>query len=64
MIMQIEYYEKFEYMYKQFSGYSMSKIIGELNKLGQEGWELINDMKDEIGRPRYVFKRKIMSTNI
>lgn len=58
--MELQSYEKFEYTYKQFNGYSISKIVDELNKLGQEGWELINNIKDEIGRPRYIFKRTLI----
>lgn len=58
--MELQSYEKFEYTYKQFNGYSISKIVDELNKLGQEGWELISNIKDEIGRPRYIFKRTLI----
>lgn len=57
--MELQYYDKFEYTVKQFSGYSISKIVDELNKLGQEGWELINNITDAIGRPQYILKRKI-----
>ena len=53
--MELQYFEKFEYTYKQYAGYSIVKIVEELNKMGQEGWELLNIMKDEIGRPRYIF---------
>ena len=58
--MELQRYEKFEYTYKQFNGYSISKIVDELNKLGQEGWELISNIKDEIDRPRYILKRKLI----
>lgn len=58
--MELQSYEKFEYTYKQFNGYSISKIMDELNKLGQEGWELISNIKDEIDRPRYILKRKLI----
>ena len=58
--MELQYFEKFEYTYKQYAGYSIVKIVEELNKMGEEGWELMNIMKDEIGRPRYIFKRKII----
>ncbi len=51
---------KFEYTYKQYNGFTISKIIEELNFMGQEGWELISNIKDEIGRPRYIFKREII----
>ena len=50
---------KFEYDYKQYSGFSISKIVEELNKMGQEGWELVHIIKDEVGRPRYLLKRQI-----
>lgn len=50
---------KFEYTYKQYNGFTISKIIDELNKMGADGWELISNIKDEIGRPRYIFKRNI-----
>lgn len=62
--MDVQYIDKFEYIYKQFSAYSMSKIINEMNELGKEGWELISILKDEIGRSRYIFKRKITETKI
>ena len=62
--MDVQYIDKFEYIYKQFSAYSMSKIINEMNELGKEGWELISILKDEIGRSRYIFKRKIIETKI
>lgn len=62
--MELEYYDKFEYMYKSFNGFSIAKIVEELNKLGQEGWELISNLRDEIGRTRYVFKRKIVCKTI
>lgn len=58
--METQYFEKFEYTYKQYSGYTIAKVVEELNKMGAEGWELINNIKDEIGRPRYIFKRKIV----
>lgn len=55
-------YKKFEYTYKVFNNFSISKIIEELNKLGEDGWELMNIHLDEIGRNRYIFKREILST--
>ena len=60
MNMELQGDEKVEYTYKQFNGYSISKIVDELNKLGQEGWELISNIKDEIDRPRYILKRKLI----
>ena len=48
--MELQYFDKFEYTYKQYAGYSIGKIVEELNKMGQEGWELINIVKGEIGR--------------
>lgn len=62
--MEIQYYDKFEYTYKQYSGYTITKVVDELNKMGQEGWELINNIKDEIGRPRYIFKRRIICKQV
>jgi len=62
--MEIQYYDKFEYAYKQYSGYTIAKVVDELNKMGQEGWELINNIKDEIGRPRYIFKRRIICKQV
>ena len=53
-------FESFEYTYKTFNNFSISKIMEELNKLGQEGWELMNIHPDEIGRNRYIFKRKVV----
>lgn len=50
---------KFEYTIKSYSGFTLSKIVEELNKMGQEGWELIHIIKDEVGRPRYLLKRQI-----
>lgn len=52
--------EKFEYVYKMYNGFTISKIVDELNIMGKDGWELISNMKDEIGRTRYIFKRKII----
>ena len=52
--------EKFEYTYKSLNGFTIGKIVDELNAMGAEGWELISNMKDEIGRPRYIFKRKVI----
>lgn len=62
--MELQYFEKFEYRYKQYTGYSIGKIVAELNKMGQEGWELISNIKDEIGRPQYIFKRKIICNRL
>ena len=62
--MELQYFEKFEYTYKQYAGYTIAKVVDELNKMGQDGWELINNIKDEIGRPRYIFKRKIICKQI
>ncbi len=62
--MEMQFTEKFEYAYKSYSGYSVAKIVEELNKMGAEGWELISNIKDEIGRQRYIFKRKINVTKI
>ena len=58
--MELQYVEKFEYINKRYSGFTMSKIIEELNKMGAEGWELISNVKDEIGRPLYIFKRRVL----
>ncbi len=58
--MELQYFDKFEYTYKQYNGYSISKIVDELNKMGQDGWELISNISDEIGRHRYIFKRRIV----
>lgn len=58
--MELQYFEKFEYTYKQYAGYSIGKIVDELNRMGREGWELINNINDEIGRQQYIFKRKII----
>jgi len=60
--MELQYFEKFEYTYKIYNGFTISKIIDELNKMGSDGWELIDGIKDEIGRNRYIFKRKIVCT--
>jgi len=60
--MELQYFEKFEYTYKTYNGFTISKIIDELNKMGSDGWELIDGIKDEIGRNRYIFKRKITCT--
>lgn len=62
--MELQYFEKFEYTYKQYAGYSIGKIVDELNKMGKEGWELISNIKDEIGRPQYIFKRKIVCNRV
>ena len=62
--MELQYFDKFEYTYKQYAGYSISKIVEELNKMGQEGWELINIVKDEIGRSRYILKRRIICKQV
>ena len=62
--MELQYFDKFEYTYKQYTGYSIGKIVEELNKMGQEGWELINIIKDEIGRSRYIMKRRIMCKQV
>lgn len=62
--MKVQYFDKFEYCYKQYAGFSISKIVDELNKMGSEGWELIDNLKDEIGRTRYIFKRKIIEVEI
>jgi hypothetical protein len=62
--MEIQRFDKFEYCYKTFSGFSVSKIIDEFNKLGQDGWELINEMKDNIGRNIYVFKRRLICNKV
>lgn len=62
--MEMQYTEKFEYTYKLFHGSTIGKIIEELNQMGQEGWELILHTKDELGRSRYVLKRKILCKTI
>lgn len=40
--MTLEYYDKFEYMMLDISGRTNRGIIDELNKLGNDGWEVIN----------------------
>ena len=59
--MKIEAFDKFEYKCETFAGFSMSKVVEELNNLGAEGWELITIIKDDISRNRYILKRKIRS---
>lgn len=53
--------EMFEYTYKTFNNLSISKIMDELNLMGKDGWELMNIHPDEIGRNRYIFKRKVLT---
>ena len=62
--MEIQYIEKFEYTYKQYSGFTITKIVDELNKMGNEGWELISNTNDEVGRQIYIFKRRIICKQI
>ena len=62
--MEIQYIDKFEYSFKSFNGYSIQKIVDEMNKLGNEGWEFITISNDNLGRSCYIFKRKIVSTRV
>lgn len=62
--MKVEAHDKFEYTYETFSGFSMSKVLEKLNILGEEGWELIAIIKDDLSRNRYIFKRKVTSINV
>ena len=65
IIMEIQYFDKFEYNYKKFGrACPIRKIVENLNELGQLGWELIEITKDEYEQPTYIFKRKIMSKKI
>ena len=59
--MKVQAYDTFEYKCQTFAGFSMSKVVEELNKLGADGWELITIIKDDISRNRYILKRKIKS---
>lgn len=56
--------KKIEYCYKSYNGYSINKIVDDMNKLGQDGWELVINIKDELGMNRYIFKREITTKRI
>ena len=57
-------YPKYEYIGKSFNGMTTNAIIEELNKLGNNGWELINvdvnlltvGINNDL--PMFLFKRE------
>ena len=59
--MILESYDKYEYMWPDISGYSLSTIISKFNAWGQEGWEVISFSLDKY---QVLLKRKIMCTKV
>ena len=57
--MVLESYDKYEYMWPNLSGYSLTAILDKLNKLGKEGWEVITFNLDTC---QTLMKRKITVT--
>jgi len=55
--------EKFEYEMRCFDGLTSAAILENLNKMGQEGWELISDINClqctgiNTSLPMFIFKR-------
>lgn len=57
-------YPKYEYIGRSFNGMTTNAIIEELNKLGDNGWELINvdvnlftvGINNDL--PMFLFKRE------
>lgn len=57
--------EKFEYHFCNYSGKNTREIFNELNKMGSEGWELINlpeltESGINANLPLFVFKRNVI----
>ena len=56
--------EKYEYKMRCFDGLTSSAILEELNKMGQEGWELINNVSNlqctgiNTSLSMFIFKRR------
>ena len=61
--MELQSYEKFEYTYKQFNGYSISKIVDELNKLGVE-FSRYKDRWDKLSRSIETVNKDIESIHV
>ena len=60
-MMTLESYDKFEYMWPNLSGYSLTTIIAKFNIWGQEGWEVISFSLEKY---QALLKRKITCTKV
>lgn len=56
--------EKFEYKYQDIYISNKGIAVKELNKLGKEGWEVINILYTSPNLTTYLFKRKYYETTI
>ena len=61
--MTLEYYDKYEYMCPNLSGYTLKTIVDKFNQLGKEGWEVIVFNTDELNY-QALLKRKIIVTKV
>lgn len=62
--MKTEYYEKFEYLYYEPKSNLRFAIERQLNKLGEEGWEVVCLLPPSITTQEvYLLKRKIIGHN-
>lgn len=60
--MVLESYDKYEFKLLDGNGYSPSQFIRELNKLGNEGWKVIQSYGDPFrydGDAHVLLERKI-----
>lgn len=57
--MELQAFDKFEYQVKTFRDTRPSDLTNKLNEIGNEGWELVNIVNNNIGNILYIFKRKL-----
>jgi hypothetical protein len=50
---------KWEYLIADDRNTMNSQPLFELNRLGQDGWELVLARNTPVGVPEYIFKREI-----
>lgn len=61
MDMTLQYYDQFEYRAESWRAMKTKDLVAEMNKLGKEGWELINIVSTDVGNKMYLFKRKLVT---
>lgn len=62
--MNLQTYDRFDYLVQNFRETSNNDLVAKLNALGTEGWELVTVMQPHPNTNRtYIFKRKITVLN-
>jgi len=58
-IVEAKVFGGFEIEYPDRQEKVKGELIGILNRLGQEGWELVSTTSDQMGNPQKLFLKRV-----